>query len=238
VFKVFPRSAFGFCLECAGQHGEIVLGRSGIATYSLRVFGKASHSADAPKGKASAILEMAKKIIEIEALNSYNEGILVNVGIVSGGLGANTIAPETYIKLETRYENKAQEISIMEKLNKICSETDTPNISFELKKLTARPPMHPSQKMQAMYQHLHKTALELNVEIGKEKRAGVSDANLIATQNVPILDGFGPIGKYDHSEREYITKQSLLNRCLLFSVYLKQSWELYQNNELFIPIES
>jgi glutamate carboxypeptidase len=50
-----------------------------------------------------------------------------------------------------------------------------------------------------------------------EHRQGVSDANIIARAEIPVIDGLGPIGGNDHSPEEYIIKRSLMDRTRLFA---------------------
>ena len=69
--------------------------------------------------------------------------------------------------------------------------------------------------------------------MSEEFRAGVSDANLIAGAQTPVIDGLGPIGAMDHSENEYMIKESLLQRSVLLACALIDCWEKYQRGILF-----
>lgn len=60
-------------------------------------------------------------------------------------------------------------------------------------------------------------AKSLNLPLKEEFRSGVSDANFISQQNIPVIDGLGPIGGKDHSEAEYMIKESLLQRTSLLA---------------------
>ena len=72
------KALFAFVLECGGLQGEIVTGRKGNMAITLETFGKAGHAASAVKDKASAILELAHKIVAVEALNDPERKISVN----------------------------------------------------------------------------------------------------------------------------------------------------------------
>jgi glutamate carboxypeptidase len=71
-------------------------------------------------------------------------------------------------------------------------------------------------------------AKRLNIKVEEEYRSGVSDANLIAARGVPVLDGLGPIGALDHSDKEYMLKSSLVERTQLFALTLAEAWKQYQ----------
>ena len=71
--------------ECAGEKGEIVLSRNGKAGGRLECFGHDQHVSTATPEKSSAILEIAHKVIALEALNRIMPGVTVNVGKIEGG---------------------------------------------------------------------------------------------------------------------------------------------------------
>ena len=56
--------------------------------------------------------------------------------------------------------------------------------------------------------------------IEHEFRGGVSDANYIASEGAPVLDGLGPVGGNDHSEHEFIVRRTLAERSALTAVLI------------------
>ena len=78
-------------------------GRKGKGGYLLVVKGQAGHAAFSGPDKASAIHELAYKIIALEQLNDYRRKIVVNVGIVNGGIGPNTVADSAMAEIDTRF---------------------------------------------------------------------------------------------------------------------------------------
>jgi glutamate carboxypeptidase len=74
-------------------------------------------------------------------------------------------------------------------------------------------------------------ARRLGFDIVEEYRQGCSDANIVADEGIPVIDGLGPLGDLDHSDKEFIIKDSLKNRCkfLALSIYecskrLRDGW--------------
>ena len=70
-------------------------------------------------------------------------------------------------------------------------------------------------------------AKRLKLPLKQEFRSGASDANLIALQNVPVIDGLGPIGGKDHSENEYMIKESLFQRTALVTCSIDKCWKTF-----------
>ena len=87
---------------------------------------------------------------------------------------------------------------------------------------------------QAQYKDI--SSLTLLKEVGAKLAAGGwgivnIDANIIAEQNVPVLDGMGPVGAKDHSKDEYIFKESLLQRSALLTCSIVEIWQKYLRND-------
>jgi glutamate carboxypeptidase len=58
-------------------------------------------------------------------------------------------------------------------------------------------------------------ARELGFEVDDVATGGASDANVLASLGVPVLDGLGPVGGLDHSPDEYIEAGSLAPRAAM-----------------------
>ena len=67
-------------------------------------------------------------------------------------------------------------------------------------------------------------------ELPEELRSGVSDANVIAGLDVPVLDGLGPVGDLDHSDLEFILKDSLCARAALTAATIAAIWNHARNS--------
>ena len=80
-----------------------------------------------------------------------------------------------------------------------------------------------------LFKTVKNVAKRLNVPIKEEFRYGVSDANIIAEQGIPVLDGLGPFGAKDHSKDEFMIKESLLQRTALLACSISECWQRYQN---------
>jgi len=61
-----------------------------------------------------------------------------------------------------------------------------------------------------------------------EQRGGVSDANIIASQGVTTLDGFGPFGDGDHTVNERALKSSFEQRIELVTKILSHHQKFKQ----------
>jgi glutamate carboxypeptidase len=207
----------GFVLEAGGPGGEIVVARKGNLSVQIDVKGRSGHAAFAGPDKASAILELAHKTIAIEALHRPDQGICANVGRVSGGIGPNTVAPHARAAVDFRFTTHSDKTRLTAALDRIIQTPTIPRTRTTLTGISQRPPMPETPAVMALFAQIRTLGDELGMPVVPERRQGVSDANIIARAKIPVIDGLGPMGGNDHTPDEYIIKQSLMDRTLLFA---------------------
>ena len=89
-------------LECARANGDIVSARKGILDTRLTVHGRAAHAGVEPEKGRSAILEAARIVRELHALNGRWPGVTVNVGKIAGGTRPNVVAERCDLEVDVR----------------------------------------------------------------------------------------------------------------------------------------
>jgi glutamate carboxypeptidase len=179
------------------------------------VRGRAGHAAFAGADKASAIHELAHQIIALEGLNDPGRGIVVNVGVVGGGIGPNTVSDSAFAEIDARFLHLADALAVEEQVTAIASRPTIAGTSAALTNTGGRPPMEQSEGNTALYHLLREEAEGIGLSCAAELRSGVSDANTLAREGLAVVDGLGPIGAGDHSEKEYMVRSSLAERTLL-----------------------
>ncbi len=216
------RKNASLCLvgECAGENGEIVVSRNGKAGGRLECLGQGRHVGAAAESKASAILELARKIIAFESLNGMFPGVRVNVGWIEGGLGPGTIPGEASFLFDLRWYEEEHFASLYKRIQEIASQNLDPQCSSRLSLLNHRPAMPTSEKTETAVSLLRQVAEEIGQDIATEHRRGTSDGNYFGAFNVPTLDGFGPVGIEDHTPGERIFIPSIKARTALLATFL------------------
>lgn len=223
------RSLLGLGFECGGLNGEIVTGRKGKAGYLLVVKGRAGHAAFADSSKASAILELAHKIIALERLNDYQRKIVINVGVVQGGIGHNTVAETAVAEIDTRFLHLAESLELSIKIERIAMDCSVPGTWAELHRTPSKLPMIQTAKNRELFRIISREADMLGLSSKEELRSGVSDMNTVAEANIPVVDGMGPLGDCDHCDREYMVRDTLQARTKLAAFSIFSSWHAYAN---------
>lgn len=220
ILDLARESSMGLVLEAGGPAGEIVVARKGNLSVQIEVTGEAGHAAFAGADKASAILELAHKTIAIEALHRPDQGVSANVGLVTGGIGPNTVASHARAAVDFRFTTDGDKIHLTQALDQIMAASVIPGTRTTMTWISQRPAMPETPTGMALFTQIQSISKQLGISVIPEWRQGVSDANIIAQAGIPVIDGLGPIGGNDHSPEEYIIKQSLMDRARLFAQIL------------------
>ena len=227
------RSSMAFVLECGGLENQIVTGRKGRIGIKLETRGRAGHAAFAGKDKASAILELAHKIIELERLNNPASGMTVNVGRVNGGTGPNSVAESAWALVDVRFSSRKEVKFFNAQLDESIGRPVIAGTITKWEVVGRRPPMEQTAGNRDLFRVVREQAGKLGMTVVEEYRVGASDANSVASQNIPVIDGLGPVGAMDHSDREYMVKDSIVDRCQLLALSIVQCRRLNQAGRLF-----
>lgn len=225
ILREAKRSLVGMGFECGGLAGEMVTGRKGKGGYLLRVRGRAGHAAFAGPDKGSAILEMSHKIIALEKLNDVEKQLVVNVGTICGGIGPNTVADLSAVEIDTRFLRLEDAVETETKIREITENCQIPHTRGELEEIGGRYPMEQSSGNRRLFALVEQEAKNLGLACREELRSGVSDANTMSGSGIPVLDGLGPIGDCDHSDKEYMIRKSLPDRSRLAALSMIAAWE-------------
>jgi len=227
------KSAMSLVTECCGMNGEVVTGRKGRLGLEMQVRGKAGHAANLTEEKSSAVLALAYKIIKIESLNNTFPELTVNVGLIEGGTGPNSIAETAMAAIDIRFSSEKTLSNFMISLEKINNRIDVAGTTSRIVKVADRPAMVTTEQNRELFSIAAEAGERLGIPVVEEFRSGGSDANIIAAAGTPVIDGLGPIGRYDHSDREYMIKESLLDRTKLLVLLIELGHQRLLSGKLF-----
>lgn len=204
-------SRYHACLvfEAAGRNMELVNGRKGIGTFSINIKGKAAHAGVRYREGINANLEAAHKLIALTELTDLSLGTTVNVGKITGGIGANTISPEASLLIEMRYTQMDERDRLLMELDNIVQHAVIDGTQASLSGKIQRDVMAITPNQRRLLETIQRLA---DTPLETEFRGGVSDANTIAAAGVATLDGFGPFGDGDHTPQERALKSSVDER--------------------------
>ena len=198
-----------------GLHGAVKTARKGIGEYKITVHGKAAHSGlDFEKGE-SAVLELAKQIIEISKLTDLKRGLTLNVGAIVGGTRVNVIAAEASAWIDVRIARIKDAAGIDRKLHSL--KPFNRKCRIEITGGLNRPPMERTAGVAAVFKKASQIAKDLGWTLQEAAVGGGSDGNFTAALGIPTLDGLGGVGEGAHATHESVLISELPRRAALLA---------------------
>ncbi len=204
-----------------GLEGHLKTARKGIASYTLRARGRAAHAGVDFESGASAIVELARRIVEIAAWSDPARGVSLNPGVISGGTRSNVVAAAAEVECDLRAWQPADLESLDRRLRGLVS--GDPRVSLEITGGINRPPMPRTPAIASLFAAARALALPLGLAIEESATGGGSDGNFTAALGVPTLDGLGVAGAGAHSPQEHCRldtwpPRTALLACLLLAL--------------------
>ena len=221
IRQLAPGMDVTLVLECARANGDIVSARKGILDLRIGVHGRVAHAGVEPEKGRSAILEAARIVRELHALNGQWPGVTVNVGVIGGGSRPNVVAERCSLEVDVRGTTRASLAAAEAEIRRIAEATEVPDTSIEFEEMARWWPMEKLARSGRLVAHAQAVAEALGFEIHDASTGGASDANTTSGMGIPSLDGLGPIGGSDHSPAEYLVVDSIVPRTTLLAGLLR-----------------
>jgi glutamate carboxypeptidase len=206
------RARYVLVTEPAREGGKVVTGRKGTARFDIRVTGRSAHSGARHQDGRSAIKELARQILDLEAMTDYASGVTVNVGVIEGGTRANVVAEHASAEIDMRVPNpEVGDKAIARVLALKPYDKDT---VLEISGGLNRPGYEKSPEIAKLFEQARELAAQIGFELEDLTTGGGSDGNFTAAL-APTLDGLGVDGKGGHTHHEQLYISSLVPRATL-----------------------
>lgn len=194
--------------------------RKGVGFFHVQVEGIAAHAGSNPELGVSAIEELARLILDLQALNDPETGTTVNVGVISGGTRPNVVpagaAAHVDLRVRTLGEAQRLEASIL------GLRPHNPKTRVRVTGGINRPPMERTAGVASMYEIAKKAGADIGLAVTEAAVGGGSDANFVTPLGVPVMDGLGAVGDGAHALNEHILLESLAVRSALVAGLIRE----------------
>jgi glutamate carboxypeptidase len=177
-------------------------------------------------------VELAHQILALQALNGLAPGVTVNPDVIGGGTVSNVIPAEAWVTVDVRAVDPTGAEAITQALASLPAQTVLSGTRAEISGSFSYPPMARTPAVGFLADLARDSAHELGFDIKDVATGGASDANVLASLGVPVLDGLGPIGGLDHSPDEYIEADSLVPRAAMVAGLIQRIVSETKLNEL------
>jgi glutamate carboxypeptidase len=211
------RHDVAFVLEAAREDGSVVSARKGVTTGRIRLRGRAAHAGVEPERGRSALVAAARLLLALQGLNDLARGTTVNVGVLRGGTRPNVVPELAELEVDLRATTLEAQERAEEAIRELVARPWVEDVLAELQLVREHAPMERTMATERLVSLACELAAGLGFDLRDASTGGCSDANTIAALGVPTLDGLGPVGGDDHSEREWIELASVPERTALLA---------------------
>ncbi len=213
------RAAAALVLEPPITGGVVKTGRKGIGVFTLRALGRAAHAGLDPSKGVNAVVELAHQTLQLAALNDYERGTTVNVGVFNGGTTTNVVPAEATARVDVRFWTREDGERIEQLIRSL--KPKIAEAQLEVSGGINRPPMPRSPGNVALFEHARGLAAEIGFDLRDGVVGGGSDGNFTAALGVPTLDGLGIDGAGAHADHEHIIVSDIPRRAALLTRLLQ-----------------
>ena len=189
-------------LEPPASGGRVKTARRGTGMFTLEVRGRAAHAGLDPEKGVSAVLELARQIVRLHAMNDLEKGTTVTVGVVKGGTHSNVVPAEARADIDLRFSTADEGRWIENEILNLKPFDE--RVQLLVSGGINRPPLERTESVQQLYEHARKIAAMLDFDLGEASVGGASDGNFVGALGVPVLDGLGIDGDGAHAAHEHI----------------------------------
>ncbi len=217
------RAAIVLNAEPGRPENSVVTGRKAGIFMRFEVVGRAAHAGANFEQGASAIGEMAHKIVALHAVTDLARGITVNVGVVGGGQTVNTVAPSARGEIDLRYIDPADRARVLASIGAIMAHSTVAGTSANFEVYAEFLPLVQTSESKRLFELYAASGRVLGITIAEIFTGGCSDAGFSAAAGAPTICAVGPIGARTHSPDEYLELASMIPRAQTLALTVMRS---------------
>ncbi|HWQ50998.1 MAG TPA: M20/M25/M40 family metallo-hydrolase [Terriglobales bacterium] len=218
--KLYEREAKGataaFVCEAGRKENGLITFRKGSMKARIECFGKAAHSALAYEEGASAVLELAHKMIKIEAMNDWEKKVFYNIANLEGGKnGVGTVADYAACNVSLKPSSEAEMAEMEARFKALEGEGHIEGVTTKVTVITSFPVLERTPANVALYEKIRDIGAGFGFVLPEQSTPAASDGNFLSHHGAPTLDGFGPYVYKMHAVDESMRLSSLPERTML-----------------------
>lgn len=200
-----------------GLEGKLKTARKGIGRFTITVKGKAAHAGLDPEKGVNAIVELSHQIQQLYAMNDFDKGITVNIGLIEGGNSPNVVAAESKAVIDVRVYNNKDGEYITKRIHQLKPMLN--EVELIIEGSIGRQPMEQTHRNKQLWGKAKISGKLIGLNLEQATAGGGSDGNTTSLYTA-TLDGLGTTGDGAHAKHEFIFTDKLIERTALLTLLL------------------
>lgn len=212
-----------FNMETGIPDGSLCIARKGKTEAVISVKGVSAHAGNDFTSGRNAIVEMCKKLDEIQALTNFQLGTTVNIGTIQGGTMSGAVPDYCEAKIDLRATKVSEMENVKQRLEEICDKTFLTGTSTKVHYSMEMLPFEPTEAVMKLYDFVRQVSIQHNLgDPASIKLGGSSDASYLTLAGTPTLCSCGVRGQWNHTDKEYAFAESMLERAKLWATVITE----------------
>jgi glutamate carboxypeptidase len=195
--------------------GAVKVARKGNGLFRISFHGRAAHAGLEPERGASALAELARCVLFLEALADAREGTTVVPSRARSGDRTNVVPEDGELAVDVRVWTPEESRRLEAEIRGYRPRD--PRVSVAVDGGFDRPPLAPTPESEALFARAREVGRAIGLDLQASRVGGASDGNLTAAAGVPTLDGLGPSGGGAHARHEFVLLPDLPRRAALIA---------------------
>jgi glutamate carboxypeptidase len=229
--EVGTEASRSLLLDVARDHGRVLVlepsldgaakvARKGTGLFRIAFTGIAAHAGLEPEKGASALIELARTVLAVQALADAGRGTTVTPTLARAGSVSNVVPESAELSADVRVWTEAETQRVEAAFRGL--EPHDPRVRLEVAGGFDRPPLEPTPAAEALFAAARRIAADLGFALEAARVGGASDGNLTAAAGIPTLDGLGPRGGGAHARNEHVFVSDLPRRAALLARLVRE----------------
>ena len=208
------------CAEPGFPDGGVTTERRGSGHFHMRISGISAHAGRCYEDGASAILELAHKIVALDAFVDAQAQTIVNTGLVSGGNSANAVAPWADARIHITFNTVDAAERLVENVRAVAARTFVPRTTTRISGGIRLHPLEYTADVETLFGMAERACAAMGgYTIRRNRALGASEAGFTASVlGIPSICSMGHEGAELHSPSEYLSVDTVLPRCKMIAL--------------------
>ena len=211
---------FPVAINCeTSENDEVVVSRKGILRYNIDIKGTGGHSGIHYFECKNAIEEAAHKVIAFHS-ESKQGGITYSCNMIQSGNAFNTIPEGCRLSVDVRVPRHRDMAEAEKVVYEIAQKSYIGGTAADVIFVSKRPPMEKTPETMELFERLLGVCREYGLgSLTPVESGGGSDSCYTQAAGVTSICGMGGCGQFCHTDKEYISIESVLTRAKILALF-------------------
>jgi len=217
------------CSEPGQPGGGVTTQRKGSGHLVMEITGKSAHAGRNYEEGASAIIELAHKILAFDKHLDLPNGTTVNTGIITGGTFNNCVAPNATGRVHMTFATVEAGQALVKALREEAAKTYVKGTSTKVTGGMRLYPLLPNKDVMALFDLVDKAGQAIGYKVVNNRTKGAAESGYCSSVlGIPAVCNMGPEGWELHNPKEYMIPSTVLPRCSLLALTALQAAKVFK----------